>query len=288
MLKMTNLLWKGRRGRWCAQVLWLTKVAPTSKEFEKRSIILAGFAQSFRLMRMLHLQSSVSCFHFASHSSFVIVLTHGMLILNIRIEVIRSYGYYRQSPTADEVCSSTWSAWRLIALYSKDHDLGKGWVISVGLSRWCSNITVTILDIHCRVFYLKLNSTQLCRFDHTSGERHYVSATSPTGLVGSWRWYINIAITVLGIIHRPDRGDRQAVTTRPNWVGFTWRRGQNPVSEMSCFKWNTGRWIYDSYAKDECLDWMLCLRITTSGGLLANSVLNLRIATVAGFVTHFE
>jgi hypothetical protein len=54
-------------------------------------------------------------------------------------------------------------------------------MLSIGLWRLYINITITILDIILRpVFYLKLNSTQLYKFDRTSQETHYVSATSPT------------------------------------------------------------------------------------------------------------
>jgi hypothetical protein len=33
---MINLLWKGTRVRWSAELFWLIKVVPTSKKFEKR------------------------------------------------------------------------------------------------------------------------------------------------------------------------------------------------------------------------------------------------------------
>jgi hypothetical protein len=50
--------------------------------------------------------------------------------------------------------------------------------------------------IPCPIFYLK-HAVDIIR---TSQETHHVSATNPTGL---WRWYINIIITIIYIIHRP-------------------------------------------------------------------------------------
>jgi hypothetical protein len=78
--------------------------------------------------------------------------------------------------------------------------------------------------------------------------------------IGLWRWYINITITILDIILRPvfylkqcfgdwflyPSGVRRRglyLSTGPNWVGSTWRRGQNPVSETLRMKQKTGRWI---------------------------------------------
>jgi hypothetical protein len=37
--------------------------------------------------------------------------------------------------------------------------------------------------------------------------------------------------------------DRLALFIGPNWEISSRRLGQNPVSETSCFKWKTGRWI---------------------------------------------
>jgi hypothetical protein len=80
-----------------------------------------------------------------------------------------------------------------------------------------------------------------------------------TRSIGLWRWYINTTITILDIIHRPifylkhvsETGfclllswaqstelvplSGLAMSIGPNWVGITWRRRQNPVSE-TCFK----------------------------------------------------
>jgi hypothetical protein len=100
----------------------------------------------------------------------------------------------------------------------------------IGLWRWYVTITITILDIIHLLF-----KTQLHRFVCTSQEAHYVSATSPTGyrfvtifylklnsiglsvprrkhitsplqaqqVIGLWRWYVTITITILDITHRP-------------------------------------------------------------------------------------
>jgi hypothetical protein len=83
-----------------------------------------------------------------------------------------------------------------------------------------------------------------------------------------WRWYISTNILLLFIIHRPviiqkhrpvyfskhnvsETGfclrlqvnptqmspiDRASPYVRPNWVGFTWRRKQNPVAETLCLE----------------------------------------------------
>jgi hypothetical protein len=74
---------------------------------------------------------------------------------------------------------------------------------SIGLWKWYINITITILDIIQRpVVYLKHKMDNF----RTSQEAHYVSTTEPNGLmwsIGLWKWYINITITILDIIHRP-------------------------------------------------------------------------------------
>jgi hypothetical protein len=78
------------------------------------------------------------------------------------------------------------------------------------------------------------------------------------------RPYINITVTILDTIHRPVlylqysdlengfclrlevagvRKQRIALCKGSNWIGTTWRRRQNPVFEMLCSKWKTGRWI---------------------------------------------
>jgi hypothetical protein len=80
--------------------------------------------------------------------------------------------------------------------------------------------------------------------------------------IGLWRWYIDITITILDIIHRPVfylkhdvsetglclriqveptqldsvRRQRLVLSVGPNGVGSKWTRGQNPVSETLCFK----------------------------------------------------
>jgi hypothetical protein len=79
-------------------------------------------------------------------------------------------------------------------------------MLSVGLWRWYINISVTIVDIiHRPVFNLELNSTRLYTFVHTSRETHCLRNESNRLMlsVGLWRWYVNITITILDIIHRP-------------------------------------------------------------------------------------
>jgi hypothetical protein len=78
--------------------------------------------------------------------------------------------------------------------------------LPIGLWRWYINITITILDIiYCPVFCLKLNSTlQGCPYFRGNTLR---LRYKPNRLMLSaclWRWYINITITILDIIHGPD------------------------------------------------------------------------------------
>jgi hypothetical protein len=78
-------------------------------------------------------------------------------------------------------------------------------MLSIGLWRLYIYITVTILDIiHCRVFSLKLNWTlQVCMYITVNT---LCVLTEPNMLmlsIGLWRWYINITITILDIIHLP-------------------------------------------------------------------------------------
>jgi hypothetical protein len=76
---------------------------------------------------------------------------------------------------------------------------------SIGLWRWYINITITILDIiHRPVFYLKLNSTlYVCLY--LTGNMLLLRYESNRLMlsIGLWRWYINITITILDIVHRP-------------------------------------------------------------------------------------
>jgi hypothetical protein len=52
-------------------------------------------------------------------------------------------------------------------------------------------------------------------------------------------WFIH---AILCWCRCPEIG-RLALSTGPNWVGSTWRRRQNPVSETLCVLIRTGRWI---------------------------------------------
>jgi hypothetical protein len=65
------------------------------------------------------------------------------------------------------------------------------------------NVTITVLDIiHRSVFYSK---HALDNF-RTSQETHYFYTTSAAGLMRSialWWCYVNITITIMGVIHRP-------------------------------------------------------------------------------------
>jgi hypothetical protein len=69
------------------------------------------------------------------------------------------------------------------------------------------------------------------------------------GSVGLWKWYINIIVTVLDVIHRPGFYLKhnfletgffpQTATSSIDWFqlsSFTWRRRQNPVYETLHFK----------------------------------------------------
>jgi hypothetical protein len=73
----------------------------------------------------------------------------------------------------------------------------------MGLSRWYTNITITILDIiHPPVFYLKLNSAlQVCPYLTGKKLRLRYEPSRLMLSVGLWRWYINITITIRDIIH---------------------------------------------------------------------------------------
>jgi hypothetical protein len=65
-------------------------------------------------------------------------------------------------------------------------------------------ITITILDIvHRPVFYLKLNSTlYICPYLTGNTLRLRYEPNELMLSIGLWRWYINITITILDIIHR--------------------------------------------------------------------------------------
>jgi hypothetical protein len=84
-------------------------------------------------------------------------------------------------------------------------------MLSIRLWRWYINVTITILDIFLRpVFYLKLDVSE-----------------------SGFRLRRQVELTQLG---PTEAGDKDQLSVRPVWVGSTWRRRQNPVSETSCFK----------------------------------------------------
>jgi hypothetical protein len=123
-------------------------------------------------------------------------------------------------------------------------------MLSIGLWRWYINITIRILDIiHRPVLYLKLSSTLGCPYliENTLRLRHKPNKLMLS--IGLWRWYINITIAIMDIIHRlhlellsweqekelvyaSGPAQRLSPSIGPNWISFTWRRRQNPVSEM--------------------------------------------------------
>jgi hypothetical protein len=77
-------------------------------------------------------------------------------------------------------------------------------MLPIGLWRWYINTTITILDIiHGLVFYLKLNSIlYACPYLTSNKLRlHYESKRMLS--IDLWRWYINVTITILDIIHGP-------------------------------------------------------------------------------------
>jgi hypothetical protein len=78
-------------------------------------------------------------------------------------------------------------------------------MLSIGLLRWYINITIRILDIiHRPVFYLKHNSTLLvCPYLRGNTLRLRYEPNRLILSIGLLRWYMNITITVLDIIHRP-------------------------------------------------------------------------------------
>jgi hypothetical protein len=78
-------------------------------------------------------------------------------------------------------------------------------MLSIQLWRWYINITITILDIiHRPVFYFKLNSTlYVCPYLTEDTLRLHYKPNRLMPSIGLWRWYINISITILDIMHRP-------------------------------------------------------------------------------------
>jgi hypothetical protein len=72
-------------------------------------------------------------------------------------------------------------------------------MLSIGLWRWCINITITI-----PVFYLKLNlNLQVCPYLTGNILRLRYKPNRLMLSVGLWRWCINITITILDIILCP-------------------------------------------------------------------------------------
>jgi hypothetical protein len=78
-------------------------------------------------------------------------------------------------------------------------------MLSIGLWRRYINITITIVNIiHRPVFYLKLNSTlYVCLYFTGNTLRLRYEPNRLMLSVDLWRWYININVTILDIIHRP-------------------------------------------------------------------------------------
>jgi hypothetical protein len=78
-------------------------------------------------------------------------------------------------------------------------------MLSICLWRWYINITITILDIiHRPEFYLKLNSTlYVSPYLTRSIVRLRYEPNRLMLSIGLWRWYINITIAILHVIHRP-------------------------------------------------------------------------------------
>jgi hypothetical protein len=69
----------------------------------------------------------------------------------------------------------------------------------------CRTLFITILDILRRpVFYLKLNSTlQVCPYPTGNTLRLRYEPNRLMLSIGLWRWYVNITIRILDIIHGP-------------------------------------------------------------------------------------
>jgi hypothetical protein len=78
---------------------------------------------------------------------------------------------------------------------------------SIDLWRWYINILVTIAIlniIHRPVLYLKLSSTlYVCPYLTRNTLRLRYESNRLMLSVGLWRWYINIMITILDVIHCP-------------------------------------------------------------------------------------
>jgi hypothetical protein len=91
------------------------------------------------------------------------------------------------------------------AVLNSTYDINILRMRAIGLWWWYINITITILDIiHRLVFYLKLSSTLQVSPYLTGNTLHLRYEPSNLMLsIGLWRWYINITITILDIIHRP-------------------------------------------------------------------------------------
>jgi hypothetical protein len=90
--------------------------------------------------------------------------------------------------------------------HSNSQNTYQNWKLeSVGLWRLYINITITILDIiHRPVFYLKFNSTlYVCSYLTGNTLRLRYEPNRLMLSIGLWRWYVNITITTLDIIHHP-------------------------------------------------------------------------------------
>jgi hypothetical protein len=76
-------------------------------------------------------------------------------------------------------------------------------LMELGLWPYYINITITILDIiHLPVFYLKLSSTlQVCPYLTGNTLRLHYEPNRLMLSIGLWRWYINITITTVDIVH---------------------------------------------------------------------------------------
>jgi hypothetical protein len=127
-------------------------------------------------------------------------------------------------------------------------------MLYIGLCRWYSNTTITILDIiHRIMFYLKLTSTlYVCPYLTGITLRLRYEPNRLMLYIGLCRWYINVTITILHIIHRrglylkhnvsenefclqlqgPETDTSSILWT--NWVGTTRRQRQNQFSEKLC------------------------------------------------------
>jgi hypothetical protein len=111
----------------------------------------------------------------------------------------------------------------------------RAWMSSIGLWWWHININTTILDsTHRPVFLTQLDST-LKVSPHLAGNKLRL-LYEPNRLIlsiGLWRWYINITIAILDIIHRPVFYLKHDVSESGFWILQVEPTQMGPIGRVS-------------------------------------------------------